>query len=336
MTFRYAGAIPVLVFVGVTPTIFFEFQLLAAVIEFVGLLIYAYSLLPVIPNGKNITLKLTKVKPLIKFSMSIAFLSFVWVGVTQTDKLVLSRILPLAEYGYFTLAVLISGSITAISGPVSNAIMPRMSFLESNNNYSELINIYRKSTQLVVVLASSTSLTIAFCAESILWVWTNDILLAHQVAPILKWYALGNGIMVISAFPYYLQYAKGDLRLHLIGNALFLFLLIPSIILMSIKYGSVGAGCVWFCINLITFFVWTPLVHRKFAPELNFKWYGYDVLIIYISALIAGYLVDFELTGTDSKVLAIVKILFVGMLVSVTAAVASSAVRIRLLKFIRK
>jgi O-antigen/teichoic acid export membrane protein len=109
------------------------------------------------------------------------------------------------------------------------------------------------------VIASAASVTVAFCAESLLWAWTGDKVLAHQAVPILILYAIGNGILAVSAFPYYLQYAKGDLRLHLIGNAVFVVLLIPFIIWAASKYGGVGAGYVWLIMNLLSFIAWLPL-----------------------------------------------------------------------------
>ena len=71
-------------------------------------------------------------KPVLRFSLMIAFTSSVWIFATQTDKLVLSRILPLADYGYFTLAVLVASGIQVLSGPVGNAIMPRLTKLEGS------------------------------------------------------------------------------------------------------------------------------------------------------------------------------------------------------------
>lgn len=281
-TVRFVLVLPVLVFAGATPTVFFGFQLGAAIIELAGLLYYAYRLLPRVPAGERLAGGWAALRPVLKFSLSIAFTSSVWVLVTQTDKLVLSKLLPLAEYGYFTLAVLVAGGIMMISGPISSAIMPRMARMEAQGDHAGLIALYRKSTQLVAVFAGATSLTLASCGESLLWVWTGDRALAQQAAPVLALYALGNGVLVVSAFPYYLQYAKGDLRLHLAGNAVFVLLLIPAIIWATSRYGSIGAGVVWLGMNLLSFVAWLPLVHRKFEKGLNKKWYFQDILSIQV------------------------------------------------------
>lgn len=328
-TIRFVGVLLVLIFIGVTPTIFFSFQFGVAVLEFAGLLFYAYRLLPDISQGQQLPWNWAPLKPVLKFSLIIAFTSSVWVLVTQTDKLVLSKILPLAEYGYFTLAVLVASGVMIISGPVSGAIMPRMSKLEAEGDHAGLIRVYRQATQLVSVLAGAASITVAFCAEPLLWAWTGDRFLAHQAAPVLILYALGNGILAVAAFPYYLQYAKGDLRLHLIGNAVFVVLLIPAIIWAAGQYGGVGAGYVWLVMNLISFVAWLPLVHRKFEPGLNLKWYSRDVLVIFLAAAIAGYCLSLILPQSNSRGMQFTEVVVTGLFVLLAGTAASSEARAR-------
>lgn len=335
-TLRFIGVLPVLIFVGVTPTIFFSYQFFIALLELACLLFYAYRLLPIIPNGIRLPWSWTPLKPVLKFSLTIAFTSSVWVLITQTDKLVLSKLLPLAEYGYFTLAVLVASSVLMISGPVSGAIMPRMVKLEAEGNHAGLIRVYRQATQLVAVISGAASITVAFCAEPLLWAWTGDKVLAHQAAPILILYAIGNGILAVSAFPYYLQYAKGDLRLHLIGNAVFVVLLIPFIIWAASKYGGVGAGYVWLIMNLLSFVVWLPLVHRKFAPGLNLKWYFQDILLIFGVAAIMGYCLSSILPHSDSRLCLTSALMGFGFFVMLAGACASSVIWLKVKIMIRE
>jgi O-antigen/teichoic acid export membrane protein len=325
-TLRFIGVMPVLMFISVTPTVFFSYQLAVALLELAGLLFFAYHLLPPVPQGKHLPWSWAPLKPVLKFSLSMAFLSSVWVLVTQTDKLVLSKLLPLTDYGYFTLAVLAAGGVMVVSAPVSGAIMPRMVKLEAEGDHDGLIHLYRQATQLVAVIAGAASVTLAFCAEPLLWVWTGDKNLAHQVAPVLIPYAIGNGILAVSAFPYYLQYAKGNLRLHLIGNAGFVLLLIPSIIWAASQYGGVGAGYVWLAMNVIYFVAWVPLVHSRFEPGLNISWFGRDVLAIIGVATLVGYGLFNAMPHINSRWGLAAEMAGFGFLVMLAGASASSVV----------
>lgn len=336
VTLRFIGVLPVLYFFSSSPITFFIYQLLVALLEFCGLYIKTKSILPVIPQ--NLKLKLfswKQIKPYIGFSTTIAFTSSVWVLLTQTDKLVLSKVLTLSEYGYFTLAVLVAGGITIISGPISSAIMPRMVKLEAEHKHEELILLYRRSTQFVALITGSVAVTLAFCAEPLLWAWTGDKLLANKAAPITVLYAIGNGILAVSAFPYYLQYAKGDLQLHLFGNIIFMVLLIPSIIWAASKYGGIGAAMVWFIMNLVLFLAWLPLIHHRFAPGLNFKWYFNDIMLITILACISGYAFNLLLPNSENRLIQIILIILFGSLVFSLALLASSFSRIIIIDWLK-
>ena len=276
-TGRFVLILPVLMFISATPQMFFGFQLGVALLEFVGLLWMAYRLLPAIPAGQRIRWQWAPLKPVLKFSLSIAFTSSVWVLVTQTDKLVLSKILPLADYGYFTVAVLVASGIMMVGGPISSALMPRMTRLQAEGQHDALIALYRQATQLVTVTAIPAALVLIFFAPQVLWAWTGDVTLVQRAAPALRLYAIGYAFLAVGAFPYYLQYAKGDLRLHLIGNALFVLLLIPSVIWAASLHGMTGAGWAWLVSNAVYFLLWTPLVHRKFAPGVHARWLLADI-----------------------------------------------------------
>lgn len=277
-TGRFVLVLPMLMFVSASPRAFFSFQLGMAMLELVGLAWMAYRLLPPVEHGQRIQWEWAPLKPVLKFSLSIAFTSSVWVLVTQTDKLILSKILPLVDYGYFTVAVLVAGGIMIVSSPISSAIMPRMSRLHAEGKNEELIAVYRQATQIVTVTAIPIALMLIFFAPQILWAWTGDTALVEHAAPVIRLYAIGYAFLAVSAFPFYLQYAKGDLRLHLIGNMLFLVFLIPSVIWAAAKHGVIGAGWAWLLANALYFLIWTVVVHHKIAPGLHMRWFIVDIL----------------------------------------------------------
>ena len=327
-TLRFVLALPVLLFAGGSPSVFFLFQFGVAVVEFVGLILYGYRQLPAVTPGAHLPWQWAPLKPVLKFSLTIAFTSSVWVLVTQTDKLVLSKILPLAEYGYFTLAVLVASGIMIISGPISSALLPRMSKMEAEGDHEGLIKLYRQATQFVAVIAGATGLTVAYYSESILWLWTGDRLLAQQAAPVLTLYALGNSVLAVAAFPYYLQYAKGNLNLHLVGNAVFVILLVPAIIFGASKYGGIGAGWVWLGLNLFSFVAWLPLVHHKFAPGLNFTWYFEDIMAIYMSMIIVAALFNIWVQANSYRANEFLLLALFSFIVLLSGFIASSFFRL--------
>ena len=330
-TLRFVGVLPVLIWVGHSPAVFFTYQLLVAVVELAGLATKAYGLVPAVPPGQPLGWSpaslFAPIKPVLRFSLTIAFTSSVWVLVTHTDKLVLSKLLPLADYGYFTLAVLAASGVMMISGPISGALLPRMARLQAEGNEAGLINLYRKATQMVAVIAIPACLVLAFFAEQVLWVWTGDAHAAGQAAPVLRLYALGNGFLALAAFPYYLQFAKGDLKLHLIGNALFVVLLLPALIWATLQYGVIGAGYAWLSANAVYFLIWVPKVHGRFVKGLHIQWLLKDVGMVVLLSLVATAVLNKFIHWPEQRIALACYVVIVSLALLIIAAIGSSWLR---------
>ncbi|HQQ63000.1 MAG TPA: oligosaccharide flippase family protein [Pseudomonadales bacterium] len=326
-TLRFVLIVPVLIFVSASPLAFFGFQLAVAVIESVGLVWMSYRLLPAIPPGQRIEWEWAPLRPVLKFSLSIAFTSSAWVLVTQTDKLVLSKILPLADYGYFTVAVLVANGVMVLGGPITSALIPRMARLEAEAASEQLIALYRKGTQLVTMVCGSVGLFICVFAKPILWTWTGDNHLTEFVAPILSLYALGNTVLSFSAFPGYLQYAKGNLRLHVLGNLLYFIFLLPSMVWAALTFGVMGVGTVWLIINSAYFLCWTPLVHAKFLPGLHFSWLCRDVFRILLPSAFSCFLVLFSMNFSVNRIVSFFQLVGSFACVVIASAIFSSDAR---------
>jgi O-antigen/teichoic acid export membrane protein len=326
-TARFVLVIPFFVYVGSSPTQFFGYQLALAVIEVAVLITQTYILLPKVARAKRTPWQWAPLREVLRFSLSIAFTGSIWVLVTQTDKLVLSKLLPLSEYAYFTLAVMVAGGVGVISGPISGALLPRMSKLAAERNDLELIRLYRNATQLVGVIAIPAALVLGLFAEQVLLAWTGDAYIAHKAAPVLALYSLGNGILALAAFPYYLQFANGDLRLHLIGNAIFVMLLIPTLIWATLQYGVIGAGFAWLGANAVYFLAWVPNVHHRLVKGLHTQWLLRDVGPI-VSLTVLGSVLAKNFVGWSHDRLPLtIEIAALSLAMVTLAAVGSSLAR---------
>lgn len=293
--FRFVAVLLSMSIYGYTIKVFFIHQLIVSIAEYLILYKVANRILPSLPEGfDQIGWSLKPLSSVLKFSLTVAFTSSVWVLVTQSDKLVLSGILELSEYGYFTLAVLIAGGISIIGGAAGNAIMPRLANIYAQESSSELIFVYRKSTRYVSVLAGSAGITIVMFAKPLLSAWTGDYNLAVFSAPILQLYAIGNVIMAVSAFPYYLQYAQGNLKYHLYGNIVSSLIMVPFIIFAAYKFGAQGTGWIWVLLNGIYFFTWLGYVHSKIAPGIHVNWVCKDVFGVLLPSTVVMYCISNE------------------------------------------
>ena len=326
-TARFVLVILLFIYIGTSATDFFSYQLVVAIVELVVLVVQAYRLMPSVGSGQWTSWQWEPLRGVLKFSLSIAFTSSAWVLVTQVDKLVLSKLLLLTDYAYFTLAVLVASGVMIISAPISGALLPRMTKLNAEGDEAGLIRLYRNATQLVGVIAVPAALVLAFFAEQVMWTWTGNAVITRKAAPVLTLYALGNGILAVGAFPYYLQFAKGDLKLHLIGSALFLVLLIPALIWATLHFGATGAGFAWLGANLMYFLFWLPRVHGRFVKGLHAQWLLQDLGSIVLLTSACAALVKIWVVWPQDRLLIAIGIVVVSLGLLAIAAVGSSWVR---------
>lgn len=294
-TLRFAGVLPVLIWVGHSPTVFFTYQVLVAVIEVVGLGIKAHLLFPKILPHQKITfstyLLFDALRPVVKYSLSIAFTSSAWVVVTQVDKLILSGILSLTEYGYFSLAVTLAAGVMTLSAPLTGPLTIRMIGLYSEDKKNEAIQLYQIATLSIVVFVGSVTIVLAMFSESILMTWTSDVKVALHGSEILSLYAIGYLFCSLSAFPGYIQHAIGDMKYHLQGSVILLVILLPCLVFGAYFYQAKGAAVAWASVNFLFFLFWTKISHDKLVPLLHSQWLFKRIVLPFLPAVLLAWCV---------------------------------------------
>ncbi|TMM46390.1 polysaccharide biosynthesis protein [Colwellia ponticola] len=327
---RFIGVFLSMWYFGFTPFVFFMHQLVIALIEVVVLNAKARCFIPKVNGPTNIGWSIKPIKSIFKFSLTIALTASIWVLVTQTDKLILSGILSLDSYSYFTLAVLLANGILVLGGPISVAVMPRMASLYAEGKHSDMIEVYKDSSQLVAVIAGTVSLTLIATARPFLLAWTGDPLLVEEAAPVLQLYAAGNLLLSFSSFAYYLQYAKGNLRYHLIGNVGLVAILIPCVTFAANYFGGVGAGYVWLVMNVFYLFIWVAYIHSKIESGLHVKWLINDCLKVILPVSIFACIFYFANLYflNDNRLYSLVFVGFVFVFLFVISIISSQKIRL--------
>jgi O-antigen/teichoic acid export membrane protein len=281
-TLKFVGGLILVIFISQEIFHFFIFQALIAILEFIVIRQRTYANF----NKLRATPSLAEIKRIMPFALSIAYTSLIWMISSQFDKFLLSHYIPLKEYGYFALVVAIQGAVMQFSSPISRAILPRMVSQLSNNRKEEMVNLYRKSTQLISIIIFSIVAIIAFYSYELLYSWTGNKEASLWASPILFWYVVGNAVVALKAFQYNMQYVYGDMKYQNISNTIYPLVSLPLIYFSVLYYGALGSGISWFILNTISFFVLSYLVHNKFVPGLHVKWLIKDILPVFVTTSI--------------------------------------------------
>ena len=328
-TLRFVAVIPLLLLAGATPVVFFAFQLAVSVLELAALAWRSYSVAR-LPEPAALRGSWQVLRPALRFSAGVGVATVVWVLVTQADKLVISGILPLAEYGYFTAAVAAASAISLLGVAVSQALMPRLTQLAEQPGPGPFLSLYRSATQWTVTVGGPLTLCLALFAEPLLLAWTGNAAFAARYAPVLALYAAGNGFAALAVFPYCIQYARGNLRLHVWGNLVFALVLVPTVLHVARVHGAIGSGWVWALSNAAFFVFWTPLVHRLFAPGLHATWLLRDVLQVLVGPALIGLAVAATQPWSCSRAEAVLRVAACGLAMTVAALAGADGARARL------
>jgi len=329
-TLRFVLVVPYLIYVGASPSDFFSYQLIIAAVELTVLVAKTYNLLPVVQSTGWIRWQWAPLRNVMGFALSAAFTSAVWVLVMQTDKLLLSGMIPLSEYAIYTMGVLIAGGISILASPVTTAVLPRLVKLHAERDEDRLRRLYRDATQLVCVVTIPIALVLAFFPSQVLLAWTGQTEIATRAAPVLALYAIGNGILAFTGFSYLLQVARGNLVLHIVGNLIFVILFLPSLYFAVERFGMVGAGYAWILANFIPFVLWLPFVHKKFLKGTHLKWLLEDICAIMILPLIIAAVAFYFASWNEARWLILAQLIGIYLMLLIAAANSSSSFRKRL------
>jgi len=313
-TIRFVGGLTLVIYITTDIFYYFLYQGLVGVLELFILKYKVYSNLP----SNNVFLKpsLPALKKIAPFALGIAYTSGIWIVYTQLDKLLLSHYIPLNEYGYFTLVVLVSSAIMQFSAPLTQAMLPRMTALLSNGKEKEMLQLYRNGTKYMSVIIFSIVGMISVYSYELLYSWTGDVEASVWASPILLWYTLGNGIFAISAFQYYLQFTHGNLKYHIIFNTYFPLPVLPMVFYAVSNYGALGSGVIWFFVQLLSFLLWTPFIHSKFAKGIHRDWILKDIvpsLLVTMGVLSLFKYIDIDFS-TYSRFMTFSSLVGLGML----------------------
>jgi len=294
-TSRFVLVIPVLMFLYDSPVDFFRYQLAVVVLEIVVLISYAYHLLPKINRSETEKIRVSGFSREFQFSGVIAFTGIVSVIITQSDKLIMSSLLTLTQYAIFNVAVIVASAVLLVNRPIINVLRATITRLYAEEKKTTALSLYRKSTQLVAIGGTTISAFFFYSGYELLMIWTGDTEIAHNANKILWLYGLGNAVVAIAGMQILLQYAEGILKYHFWGNFVFALTIVPMLYFLATTYGAIGAAIAWLSSSLLILLLWTPIVHKRFAPGLHMSWLANDVLIIFVTGFGVGYVVNWLL-----------------------------------------
>jgi O-antigen/teichoic acid export membrane protein len=270
-TLRWAGAVGVLVWIIPSIEAFFLWQGLVSLLSVAILARQTYRWLP--PGERPARFDLVTIMRVRHFAGGMAATTLLALLLTQVDKLLLSKLVSLEEFGYYALAGSVAGVLYFLMAPIANAVSPRLTELVTRSDQQVLIDTYHRASQWLAAVLVPIALVMAAFAEQLLFAWTGNAGLTQQTAPLLTLLALGtlcNGFMHV---PYATQLAHGWTGLTVRVNLVALIFIAPAVLWAVPRFGAIGAAWAWLVLNAGYVFIGMHFMFRRLLSGEKWRWY---------------------------------------------------------------
>lgn len=274
-TVQAGGAVLVLWLVSPSIEAYFVWQIVILSIQTVLTGYFLRSSLP--KSAKAATFNRDLLRQCWPFAAGMTAISSAVIILTQCDKVILSKLLSLEQFGYYMLAFTLGNALIFLVAPISTALFPKLSELVAAGNTEELSRLYHKVCQTVSLFVFPVGTLVAFFPQEILMLWTRNPRIVENTHLLLSLVVVGSLLNAAVSMPYILQLAYGWTSLSIYKNIVAIIILIPLLFLLIPYLGAVGGAITWVFLNAGYVLFEIPLMHRRLISRDMWHWYIVDV-----------------------------------------------------------
>jgi O-antigen/teichoic acid export membrane protein len=331
-TIRGVGAVLVLKFISPTIGTFFFWQAIISIASIFILSIITYSSLEKITTKAKFSFEaLNEIK---NFAFGIVGGTLLSFFLTQIDKILLSKLLNLEEFGYYTLAVGISGALMIFTSPITQAWFPRLTSLKEADKKEELAKEFHIGSQMITVLMGSATVVLIFFTKTFLLFWTQNQILEEKTACIVSVLSIGNLMSGLNAMPYNIQLAYGWTSLSFYIKVISVIVSIPLVWWATLNYGPIGAASIWVLVSSLYLIIGTPLMFNKILLNQKIKWIVFDVFIPLFFATITALILSIILPEPIGRINQGLTLLISGILTLIVSFFSANELRNKVVQMI--
>jgi len=262
------GGLAVL-FVSHDLLVYMAWTALAAAIEVGGYVAVLVRVVPGLIGPPSASVMLERV--LWSFAAGIGVINLLSMVLTQSDRILISKILPIEVLGYYAVAYNLVYGLSLVQGLVTSAMFPAFVKFNAAQALDELRERYRTATQAFMYVYNLPIWFFVFFGHDFLSAITSRSAADHA-APILSVLAVGFLFNAATALSYTASIASGNtwlpIRVNLIGVAGY----VPLLVFLTIRLGGVGAAAAWLVLNLYYLPTLVQSVHRRILGVESLGW----------------------------------------------------------------
>jgi O-antigen/teichoic acid export membrane protein len=332
-TLRWGGSYLVIAYVEPSISAFFYWQGAISVLTCALLIHRSYRLLPASPRPGRYSL--AALRSVARFASGMFLGTILSLLLSTADKLIISKFLPLAELGYYTLASTMAAGLMQLIIPMNTAISPQFTELVTRGTHADLAALYQRSCEWLAAIIIPPALVMVCMPHAVLLAWSGDTQLALSATPLLALLALGTLLNGLMNLPYMLQLAHGWTRLSIQVNSVAVLVMLPLSAWAVNRYGAPGAAAAWVVLNAGYVVVGAQLMHRRILPGALRPWYRYAVLQPLLTGAAVACFLQWQLPLASTRWQALCYCTLVGLAVLLSTAYSLPHIRPSLLRIFK-
>lgn len=266
------GALLILTFISKSIVAFFVWQAAAGIVYALVAREFAWKALG---RAGNIRFSLSALKSVWRFSAGMVALTVAGLVFGQLDKVILSKLLGLAEFGQYVLAGVVAGALGTVITPFYNAVFPRFAAYAAVGDMHASRQLYDGATRLIATLLFTIAMILILFSEDLIAAWTGNPTLAHRVAPIVSLLVAGTALHGTMYVPHAMLLARGNVGIPIAVNVILLMIVVPIIATLTVRFGPEGGALAWLILHVLYVLIATTLTHRYVVPQ----WSGMSWLL---------------------------------------------------------
>jgi len=197
------------------------------------------------------------IKHNINYTSKMMPLSILAVVHTESDKTIVSKLLPIGTFGYYNFSSNVARLGNILANVASQTAFPSFSSLFKSGDRINLMRQYRKLQDVVCLGAIPLFAIVIFTALPLFTYVFNQETAQLLLLPIIL-LSVGFWMNGTISVPYFFSLALGKPEISVRTNTLALFLILPMTPLLIYLFGLRGAAFSWILYGLFSYFYFVP------------------------------------------------------------------------------
>jgi len=333
-TLRGLGAVLALYMVSPTVEVYFGWQVISSFIGSISFFIIIWMNLPKAPERARF--KVGILQEIWKYAAAISANAFIGIILSQLDKVILSKMLNLRMFAYYSIATTASSVIWMIVIPFSTAAFPNLVQMHELGQDLKLRNFFHTSSQTLSLLLLPASAVLIVFSKQILLLWTHNPAIVENSHLLVSCLVFGTMLNGIATFPVDNAMAFGWPQLVTYTNLTQAVAIVPLIIIMVHEFQGLGAAIVWIILNSIYIIFMIPIFFKRYLTEEKTKWYIQDVFFPLAVAFLICLLSQFAMPGIKNTIILAIWVVLTGVVALVATALALPHIRQKAFSIIQR